>query len=241
MYRRIGRKQSYQSKDIVMSAVAINIIRKNRQLRVRRNVLALTFCVASSLLIIGCGSQKAVVEVPKPVQETPSAKVPDEAFTVKTLDKTAKRLIEEGLRWIGVPYKYGGNDMAGVDCSGFVLQIFLTTTDIKLPRNSAEQHKFCAYVKKEELTEGDLVFFSSGNSGGKVAHVGMYIGNGCMVHASSSQGVTITPLDNPYFLKHFVSAGRVPGLNKTFSPVEIEEEKENVKAVDIVKRAFGKE
>jgi hypothetical protein len=70
------------------------------------------------------------------------------------------------------------------------------------------------YVDKDNISIGDIIFFTSNNSGGKIAHVGMYVGDGRMIHASSSRGVVEDNLNLNYYVTHFQSIGRVPELAK---------------------------
>lgn len=128
--------------------------------------------------------------------------------------KEAGRLEKEARRWLGTPYKYGGQTRKGTDCSGMVMTVFEEVTGIKLPRDSRSQQEFCIPVTKKELSAGDLVFFSSSKSNARVSHVGLYIGNGEFIHASSSRGVIISRLDEPYYVSHYHSGGRVPALSK---------------------------
>lgn len=125
-----------------------------------------------------------------------------------TDNPTTLRLLQEANSWIGIPYKWGGNDRNGVDCSGFVLQVYLKSLEISLPRNSEKQMQYCRAIKKDEMVPGDLVFFTV-RGGDRVGHVGIYIGDNNFVHSSSSKGVIVTSLDNPYFVKNFYSCGRV--------------------------------
>ena len=87
------------------------------------------------------------------------------------------------------------------------MNVYNRALGIKLPRNSAKQQEFCTGVSRNELSPGDLVFFS--NNSGRINHVGMYIGAGNMIHASSSRGVIISSLSEKYFMDRFHSAGRV--------------------------------
>lgn len=119
-----------------------------------------------------------------------------------------KKLLTEADSWIGTPYAWGGNDRSGVDCSGFVLQVYLRSLEISLPRTSEQQQQYCRSIDKADLRPGDLLFFTV-RGGDRVGHVGIYIGDGQMVHSSSSKGVIITPVDNPYFVTNYHSAGRV--------------------------------
>lgn len=125
-----------------------------------------------------------------------------------TADAPTRKLLTEARSWLGTSYKYGGTDANGVDCSGFVLSVYNRALSIKLPRNSARQQEYCVPIDRSSLTEGDLVFFTTRGSRG-VGHVGIYIGNGMMIHSSSSKGVIISSLDQPYYADNYYSSGRV--------------------------------
>lgn len=120
-----------------------------------------------------------------------------------------RRLLDEAYSWQGTPYKYGRSQKrSGTDCSGFIMEAFDKSLGIKLPRNSAKQAEACRTIKRSELQPGDLVFFHARGSR-HVSHVGLYVGEGCMLHASSSQGVMVSRLNDPYWERAFHSAGRV--------------------------------
>lgn len=133
---------------------------------------------------------------------------PAKVETPKEAAPQTQALLTEANKWLGTKYKYGGNTKSGVDCSGLVVQIFLNALDIKLPRNSAQIEEYCKPIKQNQLIEGDLVFFVTGK-GKKVNHVGMYIGDGQMIHASGSKGVMISTLGDPYYTRTYHSSGRV--------------------------------
>ncbi len=109
--------------------------------------------------------------------------------------------------WLNVPYKYGGNNKQGVDCSGFVNAIYLAVYKIKLPRTTKELFKLSTPIKKENLKEGDLVFFKI--TGNDVSHVGIFIKENQFVHSSSSKGVIVSLLNNSYYQSHFLGGGRI--------------------------------
>ena len=117
-----------------------------------------------------------------------------------------QKLIEYIHQWWGVPYKYGGGSMNGIDCSNFVKGITQFTYGVSLPRTSRDQAAFCKTIEKSELREGDLVFF---NTSVGISHVGLYLANNKFVHASSSLGVFISSLNETYWKKRFVKAGRL--------------------------------
>ena len=121
-----------------------------------------------------------------------------------------KALYHEAKEWLGTPYKYAGMEkQVGTDCSGMVDQIFKKIYNIDLERNSAKIfQKNCKEISRNDLKEGDLVFFH-GKKKNRISHVGIYLKEGYFVHASSSRGVVVNSLSQPYFDTHFHCAGRV--------------------------------
>ena len=108
--------------------------------------------------------------------------------------------------WFGIPYRYGGSTRKGIDCSAFACQLMSSVYAVSMPRTSRDQYDNCQRISKKNLHEGDLVFF---NTTGRISHVGVYIGNNKFAHASTSSGVTISDLDDYYFLKRYAGAGRI--------------------------------
>lgn len=119
---------------------------------------------------------------------------------------SAQKIIATGKKYIGVPYVWGGSTPNGFDCSGFVQYVF-RQHGISLPRTSAQQYTVGTAVSKSALIPGDLVFFNTSGSG--VSHLGIYIGNGEFLHASTSKGVTVSLLSNSYWAARYVGARRV--------------------------------
>lgn len=109
--------------------------------------------------------------------------------------------------WMGTPYKYGGTTKAGVDCSAFVGNIVRQVYKINLHRVANDMLQDVTVVSKDELREGDLVFFT--NSKGRVSHVGIYLRDGMFAHSSTSRGVIISRLSDTYWNKHFHQGGRL--------------------------------
>ncbi len=109
--------------------------------------------------------------------------------------------------WWGTRYCLGGHTKECVDCSSFSGALFNDVYKINLPRTASEQYKACDKVSIEELKEGDLVFFHTYSRG--ISHVGVYVGNNKFVHASTSEGVTISDLNDKYWQPRFIAAGRV--------------------------------
>lgn len=126
-------------------------------------------------------------------------------------------LISEAARWLGVPYRYAGNDKGGVDCSGLTSQVFLKTLNVKMPRSSREQQQWCKSIDKDNLKPGDLVFFATGSNRNRVSHVGIYIGNGDIIHASSSRGVVVSNLAETYYMMRYHSSGRPEVISQLYA------------------------
>jgi cell wall-associated NlpC family hydrolase len=114
--------------------------------------------------------------------------------------------IEQYHSWEGTPYQYGGTTRSGVDCSGFVQSVFLNAQQKALPRTARAQSHLGYQVEYEKAEAGDLVFFKTSS---KVNHVGIYLGSEHFMHASTSKGVTISRLDNPYWASVFWQVRRV--------------------------------
>ena len=118
------------------------------------------------------------------------------------------QLNDQLSRWRGTPYRYGGLSRGGVDCSGFVYLTFRDKFDMQLPRSTIDQTDIGTRIDKDELLPGDLVFFKTG-SGENGLHVGIYDTDNTFIHASTSQGVIRSSLDNVYWRKVFWQARRI--------------------------------
>jgi cell wall-associated NlpC family hydrolase len=106
---------------------------------------------------------------------------------------------------IGVPYRYGGSNPSGFDCSGLV-QYSYSRAGKRVPRTTGQQWSATRTVGRHELRAGDLLFF---NIEGKMSHVGMYVGDQRFVHApSSGRTVAVASLESPYYRSAFARAGR---------------------------------
>ena len=124
-------------------------------------------------------------------------------------NKDVKKLLKEAESWLGVPYKYGGNDRDGVDCSGMVVQVFLRSWDLKLPRTCLTISEYCQVLEKKDIKAGDLVFFATGKDPEKISHVGILLDNDRFIHSSTSKGVVVSNLSSPYYQRTFRLFGRI--------------------------------
>lgn len=164
------------------------------------------------LLLFGsCKSSRNSVKVKPADRETAVTPVPHRLSSSSVDTEMGQRLVSEARKWLGVPYSYGGNSRKGVDCSGMVVAVYRDAASLKLPRSSADQHRYCRDISRKDLEAGDLVFFK-GSSKGKVSHVGIYIGDNKMIHASSSRGVIVSDLAEKYYISHYHASGRVEGV-----------------------------
>jgi cell wall-associated NlpC family hydrolase len=118
--------------------------------------------------------------------------------------KIAQRLTSSALRFLGVPYVFGGTTASGFDCSGFVQHVF-ALLGVGLPRTADAQYDF-GRPAVGGPRPGDLVFF---DTYGGVSHVGIYLGRGEFVHASSSHGVMVSHLSDSYWAARYVGAKRL--------------------------------
>jgi len=122
-------------------------------------------------------------------------------------------LEQAAFSFLATPYRFGGNSRKGIDCSAFVQQVF-REVDINLPRSAREQFRVGTEIERDELQAGDLLFFRTYAK--FPSHVGIYLGDGKMIHASSrSRRVVVTDIDYPYYRKRFIGAKRVSLLDET--------------------------
>lgn len=143
---------------------------------------------------------------------------PSKANSLRTKYAAMLNVLPEAIRnvslyhfidqWYGVRYRLGGTTKDGIDCSAFMQKAYEQVFGINLLRTAMEQFSMARLVwNKEYCKEGDLVFFNIKSS--RVSHVGLYLMNNFFVHASSSQGIMISSLDDKYWSKYFTCAGRV--------------------------------
>ena len=118
----------------------------------------------------------------------------------------AGTIVAAATDYIGVPYVFGGTSPYGFDCSGYVQYVF-AKSGISLPRTADVQYEVGTPISTTDLVSGDLVFFSTYTYG--ASHVGIYVGDGRFIHASSSRGVTIDSLGSSYWSSHYIGARRI--------------------------------
>lgn len=159
--------------------------------------------VILSLLVAGCGSSRSSTG------ESPPS--PEETHTVADIEDVLRSAAD---RWNGVSHKWGGSTRQGVDCSGLVQSVYATQFDRSLPRTTEQQVKTGHRVDRSTLQPGDLVFFRPDR---RTYHVGIYLSDGEFLHASSSEGVTISGLDRPYWNERWWQARRLLSISQDSS------------------------
>lgn len=122
------------------------------------------------------------------------------------LERHPVSVVDTALGQLNSPYRYGGHTPRGFDCSGLVYYAHLRN-GIAIPRTTRDQHRDATPVALNKLSPGDLLFFRESRR--KPTHVGLYVGDGRFIHASTSeQSVTLSRLSNPYWRDHLLGAGR---------------------------------
>lgn len=209
----------------------------------RKRILLLPMLLA--LVVSGCSSIRVLERVPAllppPTQQVYPNKPPaivDDPTEAADLEKYLTETVEKSLeitdlpkdttstdhpltlsiaRWIGTRYRYGGKSVKGIDCSGFVNEVF-EQLGIDLPRSSREIAKIGNEVCRDSLKYGDVLTFA--RKKGRIHHVGIYLGDGRFAHAAR-KGVTISTIDNGYWAKRYFGARRfaIPGIDKAKPPI----------------------
>lgn len=175
-------------------------------MRLRLSVMIYATVFLLMLVLSGCHSSRRA-SGKGGGKDAPTVVLPKDMADDMRSDQ--KLLVEEALKWLGTPYRYGGTSRSGTDCSGMTMQVYGKALGIKLPRSSREQQKFCKSIKKSSLDAGDLIFFSTGRDKTRVSHVGMYIGDSKFIHASGSRGVIVSDINERYYVRNYHSSGHV--------------------------------
>jgi murein DD-endopeptidase / murein LD-carboxypeptidase len=116
------------------------------------------------------------------------------------------RLRKVAESYLGIRYRFGGQSRTGMDCSGFVRQVFSEAFQINLPHNSASMASLGESVSRSDLQPGDILLFKNMFF---IDHSAIYMGQGWFIHSQSGNGVVYTRLDAPYFSSHYAGARRM--------------------------------
>lgn len=125
----------------------------------------------------------------------------------------ASQAAANAQEFIGTPYKYGGANPGGFDCSGLI-QFSYKEAGLALPRKTSDLKQISSPIQKTQLQKGDLVFFNQ--QGKSASHVGLYLGQSQFIHAPSTGGIVRTDnINSKYWQKHFSGARRLNRLAST--------------------------
>ncbi len=183
----------------------------NRKLAIQN----ISILMIASVLAVSCGSSKNMpakrkkVTVNVPRSEELRALNSDFSGTVP---KSVAELLKDAEKYLGAPYKFGGDTSSGFDCSGLALKVF-EENDYRLPRRSADQAETGKQIDIRDVKPGDLLFFATAG-GSRVSHVGIVHdigrdGEVKFIHSSTSKGVIISSLNEKYWNKAYLHAQRV--------------------------------
>jgi len=172
--------------------------------------LHVALCILIALSAAACASSgnprpRPFPGAPLPPESTSSTAEPP--VVVPSVPVVSSAIVETAMRLRGVPYRNGGSDPTGFDCSGFVQWVF-AKNGLMLPREVREQYGTGQQIELRDVQPGDLVFFQTVSRG--ASHVGVVIGAGQFVHAPSSTGVVrVERFSATYWARRFVGARRV--------------------------------
>lgn len=163
--------------------------------------LSKTLFIAAIIAIVsGCSSSASASLSTKAATQN---QIAQQKIQTQSKNSDVNKVLSAYRNWAGTRYRLGGESKSGIDCSAFVRATMQTAFNIHLPRSTAEQKYSGKAIAKSELRPGDLVFFRKNH------HVGVYIGGGKFVHASSSRGVTTSSLSESYWARTYTQSRRV--------------------------------
>jgi cell wall-associated NlpC family hydrolase len=156
--------------------------------------------LASTLLLSGIGASAAAEQARKPEEQ--------QSF-FERYTNAAQDVILQGLKLVGVRYRWGGNDEdSGLDCSGFVRLVFKDSTGTSLPRTAREMSEVGQQVDASQLKPGDLVFFNTMRR--TFSHVGIYLGDNHFLHAPRKGAeVRVESMESSYWMNRYNGARRI--------------------------------
>ena len=164
----------------------------------------LVFSLALSFGLVGCSSLgSSSVSVPS---SAPVIQASAEGIDMGDHALVRQQLLAQLSEWKGVPYQFGGLTKQGVDCSGFIYLTFAEEFGIRIPRTTKSQVLKGRVIDQADLLPGDLVFFMTGYN---QRHIGIYVGKKQFIHTSSSRGVMLSRLDNPYWQSAYWHSRRI--------------------------------
>lgn len=164
--------------------------------------MRLLFLLTALLLFTGCSTRTAKQSNTSSYQTSYSNESYHEKIVYEDLDK----LYPYHNKWHQTPYKLGGFGSNGIDCSAFVQRAYKDNFNLTIPRTTRALSTYGKKVSRSSIKTGDIIFFKTGYN---TRHVGVYLQHGDFMHASSSQGVIISNINDPYWKKRYWMTRRV--------------------------------
>ncbi len=156
--------------------------------------------IVGVMLLISCSS------TPRYDSATATQESVNSRAELQNINQVIHVLNQQHTVWRHVKYRMGGLSKSGIDCSGLVYKTYRAKFGIDLPRSTEYQSQAGQAIKKAQLKAGDLVFFKTGIAR---RHVGIYMEEGNFLHVSSSRGVKISNLENPYWRSRYWTSRRL--------------------------------
>ncbi len=159
--------------------------------------------------ILSAQAQTKSVPTPAPEKDDQESLAKDYMSQIMgvALNATSNlKLFQFVYDWIGTPYRFGGSSKKGIDCSAFTKELYTQVFNMDIKRNSRDIFSMVTPVSKDDLKEGDLMFFKIHSR--SITHVGIYLGSGRFAHASN-RGVAISNIDDAYYSRYFYRGGRM--------------------------------
>src|ERR1700744_71917 len=173
--------------------------------------------ILAIVLSLGICAVQAQTKVTPPQPAATTDKAPDEQdglvkeyfsqiMGVALSTTSNVKLFQFVYDWVGTPYHFGGETRKGIDCSAFTKEVYSKVFNLTIKRNSRDIFSMVSPVSKDDLKEGDLVFFKIHSR--SISHIGIYLGNNRFAHASL-RGVAVSSLDDAYYSRYFYRGGRL--------------------------------
>ncbi|REC42705.1 C40 family peptidase [Chryseobacterium pennipullorum] len=181
----------------------------------RMGVQQLSAVLIASVIVVSCGTSKSATahkkSGSKTITKSENLRKLDSKFD-GNVPRSINSILKDAEKYLGTPYKFGGNTSSGFDCSGFTVKVF-QENDFNLPRRSSDQADAGKNIDIKDVKPGDLLFFATAG-GSRVSHVGIVHDIGVdgevkFIHASTSKGVIISSLNEKYWNKAYLHAQRV--------------------------------
>ncbi|MFD0765731.1 C40 family peptidase [Mucilaginibacter lutimaris] len=169
----------------------------------------ITIAIALFLSVLAAQAQTKTIPTPaaeSAEQESLAKDYLSQIMGVAVSATSNMKLFNFVYNWIGTPYRFGGSSRKGIDCSAFTKQLYSDVFNLPIRRSSRDIFSMVSPVGKDDLKEGDLVFFKIHSR--SISHIGIYLGNNRFAHASS-RGVAISNLDEAYYSRYFYKGGRL--------------------------------